>query len=107
MEMPIPDPGRTDRTLYCEGQGWQHDVTFVLAASSLLDQRFITFSGWQSVPEGATGTQADTAHLLNIDDVDQFNDFVPFGIGAFETKVTVETDEIPLTVQITLGKRPV
>lgn len=32
MEMPIPDPGRTDRTLYCDGQGRQRDFKLVSAA---------------------------------------------------------------------------
>lgn len=34
------------------------------------------------------GQKLALAHLLNINDVSQFNDFVPLGIRAFETKVT-------------------
>lgn len=40
-----------------------------------------------------------SAHLLNINDVSQFNDFVPFGVGAFKTKVTGEIDEIQLNLR--------
>lgn len=36
------------------------------------------------------------AYLLNINDVSQFNDFVPLGVGAFKTKVTGEINEIQL-----------
>lgn len=45
-----------------------------------------------------------SAHLLNINDVHQPDDFVPLGVGAFEAEVTEETDETQLTLQVTSGQ---
>lgn len=42
------------------------------------------------------GQKLILAYLLNINDVSQFNDFVPLGVGAFETKVTGEINESQL-----------
>lgn len=42
------------------------------------------------------GQKLILAYLLNVNDVSQFNDFVPLGVGAFETKVTGEMDESQL-----------
>lgn len=33
-------------------------------------------------------------YLLNINDVNQFNHFIPLGVGTFETKVTGEINDI-------------
>lgn len=43
----------------------------------------------------------DSAYLLDVSDVDQFDDFVPLGgsrpgAGALETQMTEETEEIQL-----------
>lgn len=70
IEIPIPDPGNTDNTLYCEQ--W----------NMLLETIEIRRKTWQIKP-----------NLLNICDVDELDDFVLFGgcsprAGALETKVT-------------------
>lgn len=43
----------------------------------------------------------DSAYLLDVSDVDQFDDFIPLGgsrpgAGALETQMTEETEEIQL-----------
>lgn len=82
MEIPIPDPGNTDRTLYCNTETMLENKS----KTPVNSQKTKTMNMSQSIsPKQLRG------NLLNICDVHQLDDFILLG-GARSRAGTLEAD---------------